>query len=98
MTGTNLHWGRPIVLQFSQRPTIAGITEYELAFQSGSAVSFEPGDNGGPVVLREGGTSTLIGTLWTQRTSPAGNSITFMQIGQFWDFIHDVTGIPRRWN
>lgn len=54
---------------------------------------------GGPVFIRDAQGTTLIGTLWTQRFSIQQNTniFTAMQIGQFWDFIHDVTGIPRRW-
>lgn len=52
------------------------------------------------MVLREAGGDTLIGVLWTQRWSVTQNAniITAMQIGQFWDYIHDMTGIPRRWS
>ena len=50
--------------------------------------------------IRDAQGTTLIGTLWTERfsTTHGANVITAMQIGQFWDFIHDVTGIPRRWS
>lgn len=55
------------------------------------------GDAGGPMILNEGGTHTIIGVLWTNRNFDGNNLITAFRIGHFWDFIHDTTGIPRRW-
>lgn len=55
------------------------------------------GDMGGPMVLDEFGTHTIIGVLWRNTEYQGTGMMTAFRIGHFWDFIHDVTGIPRRW-
>lgn len=78
---------------------IPAMSEYEICARSSPMfpVGLNPGDNGGPVILGEA--FTIIGVLSTTRTSIHEQNpfIMVLRIGQFWQYIHEVTQILPIW-
>lgn len=86
------------------RSVIPDLSDYEFCARGapGRPAGIGDGDQGGAMILLEGPTwneFTLIGILSNTKSSSVEQNplIMSLRVGQFWQYIHEVTGIEPRW-